>query len=80
MNELIKHQWLLILQKDTTDIMYLLMEEQNTLEAVLPKTKKFEMNIASRSTYQLTGSWWQRMLNYTMGEIRLKELCSFFYK
>lgn len=57
MNELIKHQWLLILQKDTTDIMYLLMEEQNTLEAVLPKTKKFEMNIASRSTYQLTGSW-----------------------
>lgn len=56
-DDLIKHQWLLILQKDTTDIMYLLMEEQNTLEAVLSKTKKSVMNIASRSTYQLTGSW-----------------------
>lgn len=50
MNECMKHQRLLILQKNTTDIMYLLTEEQNTSKAVLSKTKISEMNIASRST------------------------------
>lgn len=56
MNECMKHQRLLILQKNT-NIMYLLTEEQNTSKAVLSKTKISEMNIVSRSTYQLTGSW-----------------------